>query len=191
MPGSELELPGFRDVLSALSEPAAIFHARELSSPIAANEAYLSMAAQGQTFPVSMTERTLGSPPQGDGYILRMASRVVEDHDENAAAQQMADREQWLRHCFAHATIGLALVKLSGSVDHVNDAYAGMCGLPASELLGSHAERWIHPESLAERRRQLQLLLAGSSSGFTMDTRYLRPDGYDAWVNESRLHHRR
>ena len=184
MPGSELELPGFRALLSALPQAAAVYLADEAQSPVAANQAYARLVASGLTASVAMTHTPLPSDNGDVRYVLCMAETPGRA-ETGSADRLLAETEQELMRFFKSASAGFALVDKTGAVYHVNNAYAALLGCEAAELLAEAIDELVHPESRSQRQQHLQHLIDGTAGTFHVETRYQRRDGGDAWAAET------
>ncbi|CAA9549510.1 MAG: Histidine kinase/response regulator hybrid protein [uncultured Sphingosinicella sp.] len=97
---------------------------------------------------------------------------------------KLRDREQLLSAIFGQASAGLAQVDLEGRFELVNDAYCAITGYSREQLLILRMQEITHPDDLAGNLEQLKEALAGKNS-FTVEKRYVRPDGSIVWVNNS------
>ena len=78
---------------------------------------------------------------------------------------------------FKHAAIGQALVRLDGRFIRVNDAFASLVGLKSDEVLDCSFQSLTHPDDLERDLLLLDQLIRGVSPSYSMEKRYLRPDG--------------
>lgn len=116
--------------------------------------------------------------PQGLAVHLRdVTSRVQLE-------AKLREREQLLSAIFGQAGAGLALADLEGRFTLANDAYCAITGYSREQLLELRLQDITHPEDLPGNLRQLREALEGKNS-FTIEKRYLRPDGSIVWVNNS------
>jgi two-component system cell cycle sensor histidine kinase/response regulator CckA len=91
------------------------------------------------------------------------------------------DTEEQLYSSFEHAGIGLALISLDGRWLRVNRALGDFLGTRSEDLLGFPIETRSHPDDLAADQEAVRLLLAGESSAYTMEKRYVTPSGEIVW----------
>lgn len=83
---------------------------------------------------------------------------------------------------FDHSNIGLAVVGLDGTCERVNARFEQITGRTAAELAGLTAAEVTHPDDVDADRAQAEALLAGRIVAYTLDKRYVRPDGTEAPV---------
>jgi PAS domain S-box-containing protein len=97
---------------------------------------------------------------------------------------KLRDRERLLSAIFGQASAGFAQVDLEGRFELVNDAYCAITGYRREQLLGKRMQDITHPDDLDANLELLKEALAGKNS-FTIEKRYVRPDGSNIWVNNS------
>jgi PAS domain S-box-containing protein len=116
--------------------------------------------------------------PQGLAVHLRDVTPRVQ------LEAKLREREQLLSAIFGQASAGLALADLEGRFTLANDAYCAITGYTREQLLGLRMQDITHPEDLPSNMDQLKKALAGKNS-FTIEKRYVRPDGSVVWVSNS------
>lgn len=119
---------------------------------------------------------------RGGPELIHCTTRdITERHrleeENNRIAAELRDREERYRLTQEHSGVGMALVDLDGSWLDVNPAICRLLGRPREELLATTFQAITHPDDLAADLDEVQALLDGVSDGYTMDKRYLRPDG--------------
>jgi PAS domain S-box-containing protein len=82
------------------------------------------------------------------------------------------------------ARIGLAWITLEGVFLRSNEAFAAQLGLPAPKLQGARIEDLLAPEDQQRVMRPFGRFRRGGPS-FTMETRYLKPDGERLWTYQT------
>jgi PAS domain S-box-containing protein len=121
-------------------------------------------------------------------YICPLASGAAtqwRDITERKRTQDaLRESEAKFRATFANATIGVATVDLAGRFVDVNPAYCRITGYTEAELRAMYLNQTIHPDDVAENTRQMELLIGGEQSEFTLENRYLRRDGSVTWVRK-------
>jgi PAS domain S-box-containing protein len=116
--------------------------------------------------------------PEGLAVHMRDVTHRVE------LEAKLRDREQLLSAIFGQAGAGFAQVDLEGRFELVNDAYCAITGYSREQLLGQRMQDITHPDDLTGNLELLKGALAGKNS-FTIEKRYVRPDGSIVWVNNS------
>jgi PAS domain S-box-containing protein len=96
----------------------------------------------------------------------------------------LREREQLLSGIFAQATAGLAQTDLAGRFSLVNDCYCEITGYGREQLLTMRMQDITHPDDLPANAEQLKRAVEGGGN-FTIEKRYVRPDGSSVWVNNS------
>jgi PAS domain S-box-containing protein len=102
----------------------------------------------------------------------------------NSAAASSSDHDK-LRRVFAHAAAGLAVTDFKGNCLEMNPAYAKVLSLEPEAIANANILEFIHPEDRSRHQVLLDQLLAGQIPDFTIEKRYLRPDGSSVWVRSS------
>ncbi|MBW4483756.1 MAG: PAS domain S-box protein [Tildeniella torsiva UHER 1998/13D] len=112
--------------------------------------------------------------------------RDIRDRKRDEADRQRAERalkasEERFRATFEQAAVGMTQADVTGRFVKVNQPFCQLVGYSPAELwLKSYADI-THPADLAEDRTNLERLLAGEATSFTMEKRYLRRDRTVVW----------
>jgi diguanylate cyclase (GGDEF)-like protein/PAS domain S-box-containing protein len=113
----------------------------------------------------------------------RFYTGVVRDVTERSrTTAALRDAEVQLRLTFDKAAIGVALVAPDGSWLRVNDAVCNLLGYTREALLATHFQHITHPDDLAKDVAEVELLLAGKTSSYQLEKRYLHRQGQIVWV---------
>lgn len=127
--------------------------------------------------------------------LLRAFGEIVRRevlHRETALrAQALADRtlhtvsqSEALYHAtFDNAAIGMAIVALDGQWLKINPALCQILGRAADELALLSFQDLTHPDDLDLDLGRVRQLMEGACSHYTLEKRYLRPDGSTVWAN--------
>ena len=97
--------------------------------------------------------------------------------------QQLQASEARFRALFEQAAVGVAHVALDGTFALVNQRFADITGRSRAELQACSFQQITHPEDLESDLDRVHRVLAGEIATYTMEKRYLRPDGSLVWVN--------
>lgn len=92
---------------------------------------------------------------------------------------------------FASAPIGitvssflqLVLDEEAERFDYINPKYQEIVGRSSSEILTLDWPKFTHPEDLEEELEKFKRLQSGEVESYSMEKRYIRPDGSIVWVN--------
>jgi len=92
--------------------------------------------------------------------------------------------EQLFRTIFEEAPLGIGIFdcKTEKSIS-VNVRYADIIGWSKDDILAMSWEQYTHPDDIEENRHRLSLLMENKISSFSMNKRYIRPNGNVIWVN--------
>jgi PAS domain S-box-containing protein len=82
---------------------------------------------------------------------------------------------------FDNAAIGLALIAPDGTWIEANDHLCKFLGRTRAELMQLTFQEITHPDDVDADVAQLQRVLTGAVDSYSMDKRYLRPDGEAVW----------
>ncbi len=132
-----------------------------------------ALRKSGEVFPIELAISGAEGP---DGWAFTALM-----HDISARKAQLEIFET----AFDHAAVGMALVTLEGGFHKINDAFCGIVGYSAEELLATDFQTITHPDDLEKDLLLLQQLLAGEISTYGMDKRYLHKDRRLVWVHLS------
>lgn len=88
-----------------------------------------------------------------------------------------------LKTFFEHAAVGMAKVALDGSFISVNQRLAEITGYPQARLRSLRFQDISHPDDLPADLHHVASLLNGNLSSYSLEKRYIRPDGTTVWAN--------
>lgn len=88
---------------------------------------------------------------------------------------------RWRRLISASAT-GIVSASIEGRFLHANPAFCALVGRSEAELQGMDMLAFTHTDDVAACSREVHRLLSGDIDHFSIDKRYLRPDGQEIWV---------
>jgi PAS domain S-box-containing protein len=99
-------------------------------------------------------------------------------------AEALKNSEEQFKSLFTQAPLGIALIdSITGQIYKANQKYADIVGLPAKELECIDWMQMIHTDDVQAHLNNMTLIKEGKTNGFSMEKRYLRPDGTVIWVN--------
>jgi PAS domain S-box-containing protein len=108
---------------------------------------------------------------------------------QHVLEQQLLDQKISFDMVFDQAPIGIAISQSSGPdnseeiIVRVNSAYEKITGRTKEELLDLGWIKTTHPDDLEEDIKMLKMLRSGEISTYSIDKRYIRPDGSIVWVH--------
>ena len=127
---------------------------------------------------VQVTTRAL-TGPGGEPELLTVLADVTGPREIRAA---LARSELQFRLAMENAPIGMALTDPQWRLREANAALANLLGVNPKALVGRDLSALSHPDDRASERAHVQRLLAGDADRFSLEKRYLRPDGQIVWV---------
>ncbi len=99
-----------------------------------------------------------------------------------SAEQKSRDANVLFGTAFANAPIGMSLVGLDGRFLKVNAAAGRLFGFTEADLLKRDFQSITYPPDLDADLDQMQALLAGDTTDYEMEKRYVRPNGEIVWA---------
>jgi diguanylate cyclase (GGDEF)-like protein/PAS domain S-box-containing protein len=115
---------------------------------------------------------------------------VMERVRLSSMGKRLADDEELFRTVVDQAPVGIVIsapgnLMFSDSLekDSVNRMFLEIMGRSREELKGASWQSITHPEDREVSMESHRRLNAGEIDGFTMEKRYLRPDGSQVWAN--------
>jgi PAS domain S-box-containing protein len=95
----------------------------------------------------------------------------------------LRESEARFRAIFEQAAVGVAVIDTTtGRFVRVNRKHAEIVGLTIEQMTASTFMAITHPDDLGADLDQMEALKAGQIRTFTMDKRYIKPDGSRVWV---------
>ncbi len=154
----------------------------------------LARAAQGETIRDDYLIRVAGGgcitidttfAPLRDasGRVTQIVGSAVDITERKRMELALRESEASFRGLFEQAAVGVAHVTLSGRFARVNQRFADIVGRTREQLQACTFQEITHLDDLTTDLAQVQLLLAGRTQTYSMEKRYLRPDGGVVWVN--------
>jgi len=117
--------------------------------------------------------------PDGGMEMLTLLADVTGPREMRAA---LARSEAQFRLAMENAPIGMALADPAWRLQEVNAAMARLFAAEPAALVGRDLSALSHPDDRATERAKVQQLLAGQGDRFSVEKRYVRPDGQTVWA---------
>ena len=112
---------------------------------------------------------------------------VVRDITARKRAEEALRRsERQFRSTFENAAIGIAYVAQDGKITQVNSRFCEIAGYSSQEILGKTCQEITLAEDWEAEQESLRRLLEGEVAHYSIEKRYLRPDGSPVWVHLTR-----
>jgi PAS domain S-box-containing protein len=105
--------------------------------------------------------------------------------DLSKANLEIREGERRFHETFDQAAVGIVHTSLDGRYIQVNRKFCEMLGYGESELIGTAAAGYSHPEDGKKGRPQRDLMLEGKLDTFSEEKRYICKDGSVLWTNRT------
>jgi PAS domain S-box-containing protein len=132
----------------------------------------LDMGGDDSWFELSIARKP-GATPADDRYIV--LSRDITDRKRAEIA--LLHSEQSFRHFFDAGLVGMAISLPNQHHSLFNQRLAEILGRNGRDMYRQTWAEMTHPDDLALEEPLFADILAGRREGYTLDKRYLRPDG--------------
>ena len=97
--------------------------------------------------------------------------------DDHPLEESAESRLSLFDFAFEHAPIGIAMVDVQGRIMRGNDAFSKLVGIARTNLRGTPFAAFTHPDDLEADLTLFKEVLAGRRDGYSIEKRYVRPDG--------------
>jgi diguanylate cyclase (GGDEF)-like protein/PAS domain S-box-containing protein len=119
-----------------------------------------------------------------NGELLGTAGYSKNITQKEKIRAELAQSEERFRTMFEEAPMGIGIFDaVNGKAMQINARYAEIVGRTRDEVLSMDWRLYSHPEELEENLHRVEMLMENKISGFSMDKRFIRPDGEEVWVN--------
>jgi len=133
----------------------------------------------GHEFPI---EISISPVKTNNGYEFNAFIRDITERKRIHSA--LIASENRFHTIFNEAPLGIAVIdSLTGHIYDANPAYSEIAGRPIDELRTLDWTKITHPDDIQEDLDNMTQMNAGNTSGFTMQKRYIQPDGSTRWIN--------
>jgi len=117
------------------------------------------------------------------GQLTGYMAMVMDNTDQKALAEELARKEAQFRFIYEHAPVGISWRRGLQETRMVNDAYVRITGISAED--SNHDSNYAaatHPDDWAIQTGLRQQLLRNEITHFTLEKRYLHPNGRIVWA---------
>ncbi|HTN24682.1 MAG TPA: EAL domain-containing protein [Solirubrobacteraceae bacterium] len=153
--------------------------ARVLAGERIHNHVTSRMRRDGSYVDVSLT---LSAIAGADGRAIAVAEIVRDISASTRAAASLHAAQERFRIAFEEAPIGMALIGLDRCFMKVNAAFCEITGYAEGELEGSPTAILVPPDDPERRGEAVSALLAGATSSYSADRRFIHRAGHPIWV---------
>lgn len=118
------------------------------------------------------------------GSIIGMYGSSRNITDRKKAEKALRESEEKFRAIFEQAAVGVALISThTGKFIQINRKFCDITGYSEDALNTLTFQEITHPDDLQADLDKMQALMEGKINDFSMEKRYLAPDGSTVWVN--------
>jgi PAS domain S-box-containing protein len=138
------------------------------------------LRVDGSTFPAG-AEALLIRDEQG--ALLYRIAWITDLTSRDKEERRRLQAERRFETAFTHAAAGMALAAVDGRILRVNSAFSELTGYAPEDLYALSFSDITHPEDLEATQAADASLLAGETSGYEIEKRYVRKSGEPVWVS--------
>lgn len=123
-----------------------------------------------------------------EGKAIRMIGALQDISARKRAEEEVAIEKSRLQLIFESVPVGISLDHQPATGERlrlINDAHLRICGLQRGEESLGIFTRITHPEDAPRQQALRTRLESGEVDRFSLEKRYIRPDGKIVWVNFS------
>ena len=95
--------------------------------------------------------------------------------------EKLLKEEELFRTVFEQSPVGISIN--SGGIQEHNSMYKKIVGRTSEEINAQGWEKYTHPDDLPLELEKYEKFKSGELSSFTMNKRYIKPDGETVWAN--------
>jgi len=111
-------------------------------------------------------------------YLAVLRNKSLRDIGE-----KLQSSKSLFQTVFEQAPIGIAIGKGDKLVSDINPVFEKIVGRTKEELTATSWTEYTHPDDLAKDLALFQQFRKGEIPGYSLQKRYVRPDGSPVWVN--------
>ncbi|MBD1875799.1 PAS domain S-box protein [Nodosilinea sp. FACHB-131] len=116
------------------------------------------------------------------GEVYRVVGVATDITDRRQAELSLRENEELFRGIFEQSAMGIIEADLDERIVRVNRIFCDLVGYSTADLLAMTYTQLTHPDDVALDRANVERLLRGDLSSFTIEKRYVRPDESTVWV---------
>jgi two-component system, LuxR family, sensor kinase FixL len=117
------------------------------------------------------------------GRVNGFFAFITDLSEWEAITERLRASEERFRATFEQAAVGMAHLREDGRWLLVNQRLCEILGYPREQLLKLNFQDITHPEDLDTDLAQAQRLIAGEIPSYSIEKRYIRPNGASVWAH--------
>lgn len=117
-----------------------------------------------------------------ENNAIKGMTGVVQDVTAQRETEEaLRQSEERFRAIFNQAAVGMAIAKLDGRFEQVNERFADLLGYSQQEIYQLTFRDLTYPDDLPATEAQMRRLMAGEIGEYVIEKRYRRKDGVLVW----------
>lgn len=116
-------------------------------------------------------------------FLLAFLLSLKKNKDLSRLSKNLEKSEELFRTVIEQAPIGISIGNLGNSIISVNRMYEKITGRSREELINMKWTEITHPDDLEGDISNFEKMKKGEIDSYSMNKRYIKPDGSCAWVN--------
>ena len=113
----------------------------------------------------------------------RFVQRVPVDFSIRNIGEKLEESETLLNNVFRRIPVGIAAGSSFGNFSVINPTFEKIIGWTKEQLKECDWEKITHPDDLEEDLAFFKKFKSGEIAGYSMEKRFLKPDGSYVWVD--------
>lgn len=115
--------------------------------------------------------------------VIRNIDYKSEKNKLSLINEELKEKEALFRTVFEQSPIGIAFGNFDNEILDVNSKFEKIVGRTKEELYLLNWNRITHPDDLEEDMNNFYRFKTGEINGYSMNKRYIKPDGSIVWAN--------
>ncbi len=128
--------------------------------------------------------QTQGFPLKDEaGRVTSSVFMSMDITEQKLAEMALQESESRFRATFEQAAVGIAHVSIDGYFLRINQRFCDIVGYNQGEMLELTFKDITHPDDMDADVAEVQRLLDGEKTTYSMEKRYIHKDKHHVWVN--------